>query len=923
MLSDLTSQVSREAQETPQKYREDWFSGALGLPEGTGPFPWQRRLLQEFLDGHVPRSLDIPTGLGKTKVIAIWLVARALGAPVSRRLVYAVDRRAVVDQSTDEAFRLRCFVETTPELKKALGLDGRQLPISTLRGQFVDNKEWLEDPASPAIVVGTVDIIGSRLLFEGYGVSRGMRPYHAALLGVDALIVLDEAHLVPPFEKLLEAVAEGGTPFGPRDGELRAIIPPFKLMALSATGRPHSGNSFDLDGSDDRDEGVRRRLYATKRLTLRELNADQKLEDELAAEAWRLASNGSRAVRIVIFCDSRTVAEKTKEAIEKRAKGNRKSGKPAVQVGTELFVGARRVFERQKARKWLEEHGFLATTMVTAERPQFLIATSAAEVGVDLDADHMVSDLVAWERMVQRLGRVNRVGSGQADITVVADLKAKRESQDAKDELSPKTSVCELLKRLPEKDGARDASPAAIRELQLQARRDPDLRKLITDATTPAPLRPALTRPLLDAWSMTSLEEHTGRPDVQPWLRGWVDEQAQTRVVWRRFLPVRKMGDGKIGASKRDVNEFFEAAPPDLSEILEAETWQVAEWLGERAKALRPGEKESYGLIEDSVVGPLDDDDPVAIVLTQANEYRTIIKLPDLLSKDKLDGAKNSILPGATLIVDSRFGGLSQDGLLDPKLTDPPRTIDDGGVWNPSAEFRVRSVTTGDDTTVDSAWVEELRLPVEEDEDGATARWLVVEARRDNPTREDACGARRLQLLDEHAKWTERQARFLAQRLRIPSEYADALAVAARLHDAGKDTRRWQRAFNAPDDGHAYAKTQTARIDFATLDGYRHELGSLLRAEQNDLLGTLQPELRDLALHLIASHHGFAHPVIPTSGVDDAPPTWLKEREREIALRFARLQERWGPWGLAWWESLLRAADHEASALNDTQSRVT
>ncbi|HSD90943.1 MAG TPA: hypothetical protein VLB44_25640, partial [Kofleriaceae bacterium] len=57
-------------------------------------FPWQLRLLDEMLAGRVPSALDIPTGLGKTAVIAIWLVARSMGAKVPRRLIYVVDRRA-------------------------------------------------------------------------------------------------------------------------------------------------------------------------------------------------------------------------------------------------------------------------------------------------------------------------------------------------------------------------------------------------------------------------------------------------------------------------------------------------------------------------------------------------------------------------------------------------------------------------------------------------------------------------------------------------------------------------------------------------------------------------------------------------------------------------------------------------------------
>ncbi len=177
----------------------EWLRCALGLQHGQTPFPWQLDLLRRFLRGEAVPALDIPTGLGKTATMAVWLVARALGAPLSRRLVYVVDRRAVVDQATDEAERIKKIVDETPEFAKALGLT-RSLPISTLRGQHVDNREWLDDPSSPAIVVGTVDMVGSRLMFSGYGVSPKMRPYHAGLLGADTLVVLDEAHLVPAFK---------------------------------------------------------------------------------------------------------------------------------------------------------------------------------------------------------------------------------------------------------------------------------------------------------------------------------------------------------------------------------------------------------------------------------------------------------------------------------------------------------------------------------------------------------------------------------------------------------------------------------------------------------------------------------------------------------------------------------------------------
>ncbi len=876
---------------------------ALGLSQGDTPFPWQDKLLTRFGHGNIPAAVDIPTGLGKTAVMAIWLVARAQGAKLPRRLVYVVDRRAVVDQATTEAERLRGWVEANDNIKKALGLTG-PLPISTLRGQHVDNRQWLEDPASPAIIVGTVDMVGSRLLFEGYGVSRKMRPYHAGLLGTDTLVVLDEAHLVPPFEKLLEAIASGTSAFGPAGTDCPIPAPPFRLMPLSATGRGLGSDTHGLTDEDLDHPVLKKRIDATKRLILKPLEKGA-LVDALAHEAWALAESGRQGARIIVFCDKREVAGKVKSAVEKLAASDRKTGRQQSGIDTELFVGGRRVFERGQARQRLEQLGFLAGSKAAREKPAFLFATSAAEVGVDLDADHMVCDLVAWERMVQRLGRVNRRGEGDAKVIVVVEPaptpdKKQKEAIDKKKCQAP-------FERLPKDDRGFDVSPGALRQLKLDAARDPDLKRTLDDATTTAPLRPALTRALVDAWSMTSLERHTGRPAIDPWLRGWAeDDPPQTAVIWRKYLPTRS---GGTEPAKKDTEAFFEAAPPHTSEVLETETFRMVDWLCERAQRLdraAKGDKELPGR-----------DDIAAFVLARDGKLRCTIKLGKLVGIDRKGKDQlRSDLAGATLIIDARLAGL-KDGLLENEENSPPRTADDGGDWLKKGvvRFRVRPAAAGEAALADPDWRERLRFAADVSEEGETHRWLIVDKwRHDAATEEDRSTARP-QLLDEHQSWAEQQARELAKRLGLDADYEEMLAVAARLHDEGKRARRWQRAFNAPADG-TYAKTK-GPINYALLDGYRHELGSLPRAQSHEQLKSLPGGLQELALHLIAAHHGFGRPVIGTNGCEDAPPSAVEERAREVALRFARLQRRWGPWGLAWWEALLRAADQQASREND------
>ena len=673
------------------------FEDAFAALTGHHPFPWQRRLFGEhFLRGTLPPAVDIPTGLGKTAVMAVWLLARAAGAALPRRLVYVVDRRAVVDQGTAFAGDLREALEREEGLapvRQGLRLCGRRLPISTLRGRHADNREWMADPSASAIVVGTVDMVGSRLLFQGYGLSRRMRPYAAGLLGCDTLVMLDEAHLARPFERLLKAIQEGqrlptaegaeaakGYFAGP--AACNGLPPPFRVLPLSATlGLDSDETPFRLDDDDRANGTVCTRLAARKSLTVEDLEAGARLADVLAERAWSLMQSESPTAvtppSVAVYCDHRKDAEKVAENLRKRA------GKEEFRPHVILFVGGRRVHERQGAAEELEQHGLIGDGKAARSDPVFLVATSAGEVGVDLDADHMICDLVTWERMVQRLGRVNRRGTGAARVLVI-----DRGPPDAKtagaDTIARHEAVRALLDALPHDDaGGRQAGPGALVDFAT----GPARRARINAATTRMPLYPALTRPLVDAWAMTSLEDHAGRPAVAPWLRGWVeDDRPQTTVVWRRYLPLRfTVGNAEARAlPTREVQAFFAAAPPQTAELLETETSRVAEWLRQRArKQLKKLDSAAAPAVEPPAVpdddgandreeavarkkslAPLTRDAPIAFLLDSANrpdrqEPTLNLAAVERRSKKALEAS----LAGKRLVVDSRLGGLAA-GLL-------------------------------------------------------------------------------------------------------------------------------------------------------------------------------------------------------------------------------------------------------------------
>ena len=215
----------------------------------------------------------------------------------------------------------------------------------------------------------------------------------------------------------------------------------------------------------------------------------------------------------------------------------------------------------------------------------------------------------------------------------------------------------------------------------------------------------------------------------------------------------------------------------------------------------------------------------------------------------------------------------------------------------------------------------ELRLPIPDDEDGAEERCRVYALRCLEPDFATGPGdvtslGGTTQTLEEHGRLVAVAVRRIGEALGLPGPLVDTLVLAGTWHDAGKSRRVWQLAAGVPPGAPPLAKSKTGRFRPGWLGGYRHEFGSVAIAER--ALPAETP-YRDLILHLIAAHHGWARPGFPR------PEQWDPESPAEanralaerIAGRYARLSAELGPWRLAWLESLLKAADAWVSRVRD------
>lgn len=861
------------------------FEPAFRALTGNSPFPWQAALYGAFAHGEFPQTANLPTGLGKTSVIAVWLIALVNDKTgrFPRRLVYVVNRRTVVDQTTDEVKKYR-------ENLANAGIPW-PLALSTLRGQFADNREWSADPSKPAVICGTVDMIGSRLLFSGYGLGFKSRPLHAGFLGQDALLVHDEAHLEKPFQDLLDAIAceQWG---GRLDEQRRCVMPdkprtdfkPLRVMALTAT--PRSGESvFELTREEKagKIEPVRLRVEAKKRLALHRAGAEK---GAAAKKIGELAAEYKDAGKVVVVFVRTLDDVATVEGVLSKTK------RPVL-----LLTGTLRGKERDDLAG-SEAFGRFKKDATPGDTI-YLVCTSAGEVGVDISADHLVCDLTPFDSMAQRFGRVNRYGTGDARIDIVCEAEPdKKKAEEGYEQARWRTLA--LLQALPPVGDRRDASPKALGDLPADAK---------VAAFTPPPTVLPTSDILFDAWALTTVRDRLpGRPHVEPYLHGvggW--EPPETHVAWReevQELQLRFEHDDtdhdrrkKRKALEKFAAELLEDYPVEPHELLRNPTYRLVK---ELAKLSAPPATPAWVLTDDGDVS-----------VTTLGAVRD---------------AEEELLEGKTLLLPPEAGGMrfndrgEPTGQFDGSVAFGPEHragYDVADAWRGPDGEPMRRRTWADEKPA-PGWRLVRSVEIGETEDGEPTkvwRWLVRPAATDEA---GATGQAKPYPLDRHNADAGEIAAEMAERLGLPGVLAAAVRVAARAHDLGKDRDTWQRSIGNGPPKPRLAKSGHRRPP-EEVTHYRHEFGSLLDVRAtNEFRALPSDDMRELCLHLIAAHHGRGRPHYPAEEAFDPEPKGQTAEEiaavaAAVPRRFARLQRKYGRWGLAYLESLVRAADVLAS----------
>lgn len=988
---------------------------------GHEPFPWQADLARTLLHDPWPDVIDVPTGLGKTSVMDCWVYALAASAATHghfpRRLFFVVDRRLVVDGAFEEAKALAKALrgirapsasgpqesEIVAQVAGALrGLHGDKgeppLQVVRMRGGVSWESRWLARPDQPGLVVGTVDQFGSRLLFRGYGVTELMRPVDAALVALDSWLVVDEAHIAGPLVATAGRVAAYQGRFAPLEAGRGLRI---TRMSATSTG---AGRTFrpELDAQTLSTRFPQAAVEAARRL---DVNKPASLVDltyltGTTRRGWRKKSRwlGQALAALARELDPEPgivgVVTNTVSTARAAHRHLTDAGEEAV-----LLVGRVRGHERDEISRAVVPRIRVGGARPT-DRRLFVVATQTIEVGANLDLDALVTECAPLSALVQRFGRVNRVGERSPRRCAVVHAAFAHDDDVVYGEATANTWAF-LAERSPD---VLELDRARFSRLKWPSAGGVDFGVRTVRGLLPAPaalepqsaFTPVLLGAHLERWAATSPAPFPDQP-VAPFLHGVGRGAPEVAVAWRAAPP----GDWQDADRWKP---WLDLAPPVEWEYVSVPIWEVRALLAAEAADTPLADLESAltpdrGQAEEGRTTEL-----LGVVYRGGRETVTGVTGPE------------DVAVGDRLILDCDVGGHDRWGWTGTRAGPDEPPVPDVGDLAPTRSRRLlrlaptvllawartpddrqaiheafremgrdveidRGVLSGvvaalracrlpaalkdhlDHVDVDSwnahrvALTEEERSGMEGDGSevvivlsepssrgvlaGAKTR-IADDAASDDDTASTSQVGTRITLRQHGADVGELAARF-ARNLGLSEDLVEAITLAGRWHDLGKADRRFQVMLHDGDELEAMAAAaplaksgrdlrdpvaRRARAVSGLPRGFRHEAVSARVVEE---LLERSPELAagtdaELVRHLVVSHHGFGRPLVRpivdlaapkieviAEGVDIAVDGVQRQVDWTQPQRFERLCSRYGWWGVALLETLVRLADIRCS----------